>query len=250
MNNRAVSETLGFVLVFALITGTVGMVYASGMQGLYDAQQSEQTTNVIRGMDVMADNIEDVHYEGAPSRATELRLGDSSLGFGNTISIEISYTSGGNLINSSLEPRPIVYRDGDGTEITYVAGAIIQSNQRTSGMIREPKIDTAEGGGTLIIPQIITRQSGDAQRLSGGSTVLVVSEGRSSAVTHAAIDNNKPVTVTIEDSKRVEAWNRYFDEMDRWQKVEGTDEGVIEYEINNINDLYLHQTRLGIELQS
>ncbi|MFC7136780.1 hypothetical protein ACFQRB_10335 [Halobaculum litoreum] len=71
---RAQSDAIGFVLVFSLIVLTVGTVYAAGYPALQDLRSDEQLENMERAFEVLDDNVDDMAREGAPSRATEIKL--------------------------------------------------------------------------------------------------------------------------------------------------------------------------------
>ena len=78
-NHRAVSEIIGFVLVFSLILGTITIVYVGGLSGLDDARNAERVNNAERAFDVMANNFQQMGRGDAPNRATEIKLADAQL---------------------------------------------------------------------------------------------------------------------------------------------------------------------------
>jgi hypothetical protein len=82
---RAVSETLGFVFAFALIVTTTGIVFTVGQGGLQNAQDQERLNNAERAMDVLAQNMNDLNRRSAPSRATEIRLSEASIAYGDPV---------------------------------------------------------------------------------------------------------------------------------------------------------------------
>ena len=70
MRDRGVSEVLGYALVFSLVIVTVSIISVSGLSGYQNAQSFERQSNAEKAYDVMHNNIEDIYYKGAPSRAT------------------------------------------------------------------------------------------------------------------------------------------------------------------------------------
>lgn len=80
MDNRAVSEVVGFVLTFSLVTMAIAIVFTAGFGGLQDTQQAEQVNNVERAFDVLDTNVQEVQRQEAPSRATEMRLSGGAAG--------------------------------------------------------------------------------------------------------------------------------------------------------------------------
>ena len=60
MRDRAVSDVVSYILVFALIISTVGIVSVSGISGLQDSRDGERVENAQRGFDLLADDVEDI----------------------------------------------------------------------------------------------------------------------------------------------------------------------------------------------
>ena len=206
MNDRALSDVIGYVLVFSLIIATVGVVSTVGFTGLQDRQDAEQINNVERAFDVFDHNVEDVYKRGAPSRATEMRLGGGSLGYGERIEIEIE--SGGENVTASS--TPLVYSRGN-TEILYVSGAIIRVDDGNAVMLSEP--DFVFETDHVVMPLIETRSRSD-RTIGGESTIRVTSEFsfiETTVPAQLAEPSGSDVNVTIESS-RAEAWERYFED--------------------------------------
>jgi len=57
-DRRAVSDVVGYVLVFSLVSLTVGVVSVAGVGALQDARDVEQANNAERAFDVLGDNVE------------------------------------------------------------------------------------------------------------------------------------------------------------------------------------------------
>lgn len=178
-DERAVSEVVGFVLVFALIVTTVGVVYVSGFSGLENARDAERVNNAERAFDVLADNIADLYRGESPNRATELNLAESNLRFGEPTNFRVTITNsklGSPTYSDNLDP--IVYTaQGRSTEIVYENGAVIRDDQ--SGAImqkRPPFVFTSTGSKEVaILPLIQTRSYGGAS-VAGSGTVLIRTE--------------------------------------------------------------------------
>lgn len=217
MNDRAVSETMGFIFAFALVTATVASVYTFGMAGLLDAQRGEQANNAERAFDVLADNFADVHRADAPSRATEISLAGATLAVGEPITVSVEVTNTTNASDNatvSMHPRPVVYSGVQDTTIAYVAGAVVRTDGDASVMSVEPRFVVT--GRNAVIPFVHTYPSGGIESLSGDGTVLVVARQQNSKLARqfrtstATGDPDARVNVTVE-SPRAGAWKHYFE---------------------------------------
>ncbi|XVH30981.1 DUF7289 family protein [Haloferacaceae archaeon DSL9] len=132
LDTRGVSETVSFVLVFALVLTSVGIVTVAGFEMLSSARDAEQTRNAERAFGVLAANGNDLYARGAPSRGTELRLADGTLRTGEPIALTITATADSDhpdperdfAITRSL--TPLVYESGD-ESVRYVGGATLRA---------------------------------------------------------------------------------------------------------------------------
>lgn len=212
MSDRGVSEVLGFVLVFALVTGTIGIVFATGFSGLERSQHEEQVQNVERAFEVLADNTDDLAHSMSPSRATEITLAGGSLSLGEPVRVSIyaeNTADSSDNASYSASIEPIVYADGEGTTVVYSSGAVIRAESGGAVMLREPSwiIDDERS----VLPLLNT--GGSNGGIGGGGTVLVVTE-RDARSLGTPIDGGAGgevnVTVTV-NSTRAAAWGRHFE---------------------------------------
>lgn len=215
MTARAQSETLGFVFVFALITLTVGAVYALGVPAIQDAQNAERDNNMVRAFEVLDDNVDDVARKGAPSRATEIKLAGGSVAIVGETTVTVRATNTSDPADNatySMTTRRISYDSGDGTVVSYSNGAIVRSDDGNAVMRSDPDWLISEN--QSVIPFIVAFSATDVDSLGGDRTILLLTERRSQGMAgqfETAPGHEANVTVTVESSN-AEAWERYLDE--------------------------------------
>lgn len=203
-DRRGVSETVGFVLVFSLVLLTVGTVFTVGYGGLQDVRDAERVNNAERAFDVLADNLEDITARGAPSRGTEIRLAEASIGTGTPTLLNVSgYENDSTAftpINYSMDP--VVY-EADGTRIRYAAGAVTRVQADGSALLREPGFVLSDR--RVILP--IVELSVADREIAGSRTVLVRAErySREIDVDRSGMDRLE-LDIT---SPAAGAWKRY-----------------------------------------
>jgi hypothetical protein len=206
-DSRGVSDVVGYVLIFSLITATVGVVTVVGFGTLEDRQAAERINNVERAFDVFSNNMENVYRDGAPSRATEMRLAGGTLRHGDSVTITIEADSGENVTAVS---SPLVYEDGS-SRIVYSAGAILRTDGEASVMLRDPPFRTNLS--TASFPLIEMFRTSGAQTVSMEGTVRVTSTARQINTTVPPSFSDPSAggyNITIE-TPRGDAWERYFD---------------------------------------
>lgn len=214
-DTRAVSDVLGYVLVFSLIVVSVGSVTVFGFQGLQDARDFERVNNAERAFDILADNMGDVARHGAPSRATEIKLADAELRFGDPVTVNVSAVNTATPsegFTREYETRPIVYDANTGAEIAYESGAIVRSQSEGSVMVRRPDFVLSQN--LVVIPLVVTRADADsnATSIAGSTTTLIRADH---AVTRVAASQTVGTYDTVYlnvTSTHPEAWSRQLND--------------------------------------
>jgi len=246
---RGQSETLGFVLVFALVLSAVALIAVFGFGALEDTRDSEELNNAERAFDVLADNMADIYGQGAPSRATEISLQNAQLNAGEQVTFNVtvvSNTGGSSVV--LLTYNPIVFTDGE-TEIVYSSGAILR-NQRSGGlMIKEPPILFGEGNRT-VIPVVQTRHTGSVTS-TGGQTIRVRAERRQRGPIPELSESPssfQQLTINM-TTPRSDIWQDYFEEEGLTCASTGIENNV-RCTLNDPSETFVSRTLIGWEIES
>lgn len=220
-DERAVSEVLGYAMIFALIVSSIGIVTVGGLGSLQDARTNEQLENAKRAFDVLHDNMADVHAEGAPSRATEVSLGDSEVYFGDNVTVTVE-TNNGEAKYPDI--RPVVFRiDGD-KRLVYEAGATIQEQRHGGIVLNDPPFtirDDNLGAGQVHVP--IVRTTAPDVRSIGGTNVLIRGQSTTREVLNESVTAGKRLeSIAIGSTPRYEIWAQYFRSQEYCDTVDET----------------------------
>ena len=205
MADRGQTETLGFVLVFALITMSIGLVYASGFTGLNEAREFEQVNNAERAFEVFADNVEDMVQWNAPSRSTEVKLAGATLTLAEPIEIRLNAPGTG--VNETYDVRPIVYDAATGERIVYVQGAVLRESGDRAVVLRESSMLITEN--RTMLPIVQTRIGGTGS-VGGSATVLIRANHAQTKLLYADDDPPTPVWFNV-TTPRPEAWQAHLE---------------------------------------
>lgn len=208
MDNRSLSNALGFFLVFSLIIMSIASVSVFGLESLNDARNAEQLTNTERAFDVLAHNQEDIFLRGAPSRATEIKLSGGALRMTGTTTVRIQNDTGAGPTYEA-ETRPIVY-DFEDSEIVYENGALIRTDRNAGVMVRGPpgNYDSNE-----MILHVVNVTQGDTTTSVGGEQTRLVRTQSVNTTIHENENNPDDFTLEIETTEaRAKAWQRHLDE--------------------------------------
>lgn len=200
--DRAISEVLGYALVFSLVLATVGVVTVAGVGQLETVRDAERMESAERAFDLLAANMNDVALRGVPSRSTEIRAADAGVDVARPISVGVRATDdAGDNFSESYTVWPIHYRAGDAA-VVYSAGAVFRTNRDASVMVRRPEI--VADGDRLVVPLVQTR-SREAQSRTGGT--IQIGADRATVDSLGSHARNAYDTVFINvTSPRAAAW--------------------------------------------
>jgi hypothetical protein len=219
VDERAVSDVVGYVLVFALVTATIGTVFGVGIVGLEDRRDAERVANVERAFDVLDDNIRDIERYEDPSRATEVRLSGGTLSLSETTTVTLEYTNAsGDFEYERVNVSTIAYDDDDAA-VVYEAGARIRADGSASTMRSQPRF-VAEDGRT-VLPVVRPLPIGGSTSVGGDGTVQITTE-RAGSRTLQYPDDVAPDPTAIRiriGSPYADAWEEYFEDSDAFTDV-------------------------------
>ncbi|SEV97238.1 DUF7289 family protein [Natrinema salifodinae] len=217
-DDRAVSDVLAFILVFAIILGSVALLSTTGFQAMNDYQEGEQLRNAERAMEALAVNFNDViRYNGVEQRYGELSLRDGTVSTGDTgTELNITITDSGTSETIGItDDRFTGYGDEttadlgeftyttNGNRIAYEGGGLARGDESESWStaLKRPQIRC---GDDVAVISLVTISADDRSiQSSGGLGVTMTVENRSSKVYTGADD----VSITVENSTYEDAWN-------------------------------------------
>ncbi len=242
MRNRAVSEVLGYALVFSLVVVIVGIISVSGLTGYQDVQNFERQSNAQKAYDVMHNNIEDIYYRGAPSRATELDLGETTITLAEPVTINVTAGSGSERVSTNVTTRPIVQDLGEGNKLVYEAGAVFQTTRDGGLLRREPPMTLRPDSGHVIVPNI----SQQGRRGIGNGVVRVRARSLSDTIRYEnrSGSGDDYLNITVH-SPRAGLWATHLEDSSTFDSCTVGD-SVVTCETDDLDRLYVVRSDLGI----
>lgn len=204
-NNNAVSETLGYILLFGIVTLSMGIIYVVG----YPVLQSNIDANVFESSEqsfiVLQSNMKRVSFDQAPVKNLKIKLQGSELAVDDhSSSIEINYDGNSHTYNAG----EIRFSKGK-KSIIYEMGGVIKSYSPTSTlMVSKPPVYTSTIGNDSVTTIGVVSLNGNAW-LSGRGITTVTMQHNTSIMNMTSSDTN--VTVVI-NSLNAPAWKIYLED--------------------------------------
>jgi FlaG/FlaF family flagellin (archaellin) len=214
-SNRAVSNTLGFVLVFALMIMSVGVVATYGMGALEESRDFVRQSNAERALTIGGAGLNEIARGETPGRSSQIELRDGSLSLQNdtTVSVTVDGTT------YTYHPRSLVYAQADG-EIRYQSGAVFRVSR--SGSVGQTKPLLTCGDDGAVVSVVTLRPAEGPTSVGSGSVQLSASRNRTKLSYPGSRGSDAVSDVSIEvTSPQSDAWNRLLSDLDGWSDPDG-----------------------------
>ncbi|WP_292521805.1 hypothetical protein [Methanoculleus sp.] len=220
MNDKAVSEAIGFILILGIVISGIGLVTLYGYPVLVKEQSNTDVKNMERAMIVIQNDMKSLCFKNVPYKETTLQVSGGTLAVVNASDSEAYFTIETSTPDGTYDSGPLSigglrYRSDRGTEvITLENGAVMtrQEGAPGSAMLAEPRWfhdrdpDTNK---TTLVVYIMKITADEPMAKSGMGAVRMSLEGTTTSV-YTPTD---PVRVTYgpdSDNDLSVAWENYL----------------------------------------
>jgi len=220
-SEEAVSETIGFILILAIIMISIGMIVAVGFPIIQQTRDNSQFQNMEQSFMVLQSSGKMVGLDNAPIKTVRMSLGDGTMSVvPNTATITVSNGSG---VLKSSTVGSIVF-EMKGRNIAYQGGGVWERfDTGESYKISDPRISVSNIDGKMhLLISIINISSPQSSR--GGGIAPVSIRYESTANTIILYDDTVAVAV---DGDYSDAWTRHIND---------TIDGALTYDTIVINE--------------
>lgn len=217
MSDRAVSDVVGYVLIFSTLVVSVGLVSVVGIGTLTDFNERESDVSAQRGMETLGTNFNDLQ-SGDVARASELRLagGTMSITDGPTVEVDVAGgAGGGGGFSETYDVGALVYTGND-RSFVFTNGAVVERSGSYSRHLREPAFLCSDERAVVSVLTIAS----DRRSVSKEGSITIHARTKASRLafpgdTTSSAADATGVTVTV-DTEDDTAWRSYFEEHPHW----------------------------------
>lgn len=246
--DRAVSDVLGYAVVFGIVLLSIGLIYTVGVSALGNLQHGHAMDNAERAFDIVSDNMADIHRNDAPGRGTELQFasGQLSLSGGTTIIVENETAIGGDPLYTVAAGTPLSYTSRE-TGLHYVGGAVLRTHRQQGIIVKEPPF--AFGKQRTLISLVETNPAGASRSVGGDGSIHMTARNEGSRIVRI-VDQQVTFSLTVRSS-RYEAWERYFQRQQSSCNTASVDTNAATDEVTftcNTDELRIRRTAISLRL--
>ena len=144
-NDHAVSESIGFMLIFTLVMVGIGLVTLYGYPMLLQQQVNADLRIMEKNLIVLQNDFKSITYKSAPYKETSLKVGGGRLTIYNTTDKPTSSSfriSDGGSVDVTFHPGQLQYESINAQQVRAIEnGAVVSRPMYTSGsvMLAEPR---------------------------------------------------------------------------------------------------------------
>jgi len=224
MDDRAVSQSIGFVLTFSIIVASVGLVSVIGYDQIETARDNEQANNAERAFLLIGQNLDEIERGRSPARRGEIDLASGNLDVlpasQSRLRVRISDLSGAPTdYDRTFSMRGLRFST-DETTVVYEGGSVIRDNK--PGIV-------VQDGPTLVctddtaMVSVVTIEGEQNRQLGSGTVSMTVRKNSTSIefprnrTDENSTDGRAEVAVTV-DSEFDDGWQQYLSEHDHWER--------------------------------
>ncbi|ABE52397.1 DUF7289 family protein [Methanococcoides burtonii] len=203
--DKAVSETVGFILLFGVVVIGMSFIYVTG----YPILQSNMDSSIFQGAEqsfiVMQSDMKMVSFDQTPVKNMNLKLHSAGMWIDSTPFMDITY----NGTSTHYPIGKIEYMKGE-RSLAYENGAVMaQYDTGSKIMLSDPRIYSTIIGGDDITTIGIVQVNGNGGS-SGSSVITLKMEHNDTVLTRTDI----PVNVSLKmNSDYAYVWRDYFEDI-------------------------------------
>jgi hypothetical protein len=230
----AVSEAIGFILIFSLVMVGIGLITLYGYPLLLEQQSNANVKNMERDMIVLQNDMKSLVYKNAPYKETSLQVSGGALAVhssaegGSEFKIEVTSGTNAAEINTALNDLGLnqlnsgqlrYESDGDESIIALENGAVLTRMEFQSGsaMLAEPRwfIDNNQNDGKITFIITITNITSEGPMSRNGIGTVKMRVINSEYYTSPTDPSQMTVKITYNSGPEAaydfsKAWDNYL----------------------------------------
>jgi hypothetical protein len=218
-----VSETIGYIILFGIMTTGIALVTLYGYPVLLNEQANANVKNMERNMIALQSDVKSLNFKNVPYRENTLQIS------GGVFKVEkfstdtkyfkvINETGNYQLIpaasfpGNEFHPGQLLFISEKGDILVGLQnGAVVKREQGGSTMLSEPRWFIDSSGSDKILVLIFTQIDSDADYAKSGIGILQMSSEQPVEVSYL-LSSASPIRIEYHDTESdyFSAWRNYF----------------------------------------
>jgi len=256
-NDRGVSESIGFILIFGIVIAGIALVTLYGYPLLLQQQQGADVKIMEKNMIVLQNDLKSLAYKTVPFKETSLKIGGGSLTVYNSSSDQSDFTISdpANLYVDKFNAGELRYESVSAQmDISLQNGAVVMRPRIAQGstMLAEPRWFHDQNTKTMVINLINITSTNIMAKEGIGTVQMTLGETNYTYIPIDPVNYDKvSLKYTPNPTKDYSiAWDNYFmNNFPGMTRTSGTpgSGGAITYGLPTVNTLVIKTYEVQIK---
>ncbi len=209
-SDSAVSEVVGYTLVFGIVVLAIGLIYVTGIPALQSTKDATQFKSIEQGFMILNTDLSKVALDQSPVRTTKLGTAEGGMLASDPAACNISlkiFESGNEQFNDTIELGRIEFVSGVGS-ISCENGAVITRYGSGSFMTIKPRMFKSNQDPIMFS---LIKVNDSSRSASGGISQITISNPRfnESLFNTPEVYENGEMEIKV-DSEYADSWARFL----------------------------------------
>jgi len=242
-DNSAVSEALGYILIFMIVVSCIAIILVIGNGVLDNAKSQNNFKGIEQGFMVVSSDLKQVALEGTPLKTTKIHLEGGSI-TANSSTNDITVTYNGHTYYNNKTGN-ITFRSSTSSGVIAIENGGLWEKYDFTGsdiMVLKPRIFNISDTNTLVLNIIRLNASGSS--IGGSATVSITLQDQGTNV-YPFNASSSDVEITL-NTAYPQAWARFME--DSGAQVSGLDDHSFTAKFTSISKLIIIEHNVGVTL--
>ena len=209
-SDSAVSEVMGYTLVFGIVILAIGLIYTAGIPALQSTKDATQFKSVEQGFMILNTDLLKVALDQSPVRTTKLGTAEGGMLASDPAACNLSlriFEGGNEQFNDTIQVGRIEFASGLGS-ITCENGAVITKYRSGSFMVVKPRMFKSDQDQIMFS---LIKVNDSSRSASGGISQITISNPRfnESLFNTPEVYENGKMEIRV-DSEYADSWARFL----------------------------------------
>jgi hypothetical protein len=214
MNDSAVSEVVGFMIIFGIMLTGIGLITMYGYPMLMQEQQNTNIRNMERNMIVLQNDLKSLTYKNVPYQETMLQVSGGTLSIARDGSLKSKFNVDNGSTNLDFSTGGILYNSQDGTTTIALENGAVHTrmwSSEGSAMVSEPRWFYDAPTNTFVMTFIAMNATENFAQTGIGTVRMRITPADQINVTAPSGQKVRITYVPDPEYNFKTAWANYFD---------------------------------------
>lgn len=212
-DDRAVSETLGYILLFGIALTAIAIILLVGNSIINNEKSKDNFQNMVQSFNIIQSNMKQVALDGTPVKTTVIHMDGGSFGI-NTDTARLKVDVDGTLFYNHTTGHIMFTKEEDIMDnVSIENGGVWKTTDGYSSIVSQPRIYITPETDTMVLNVYRLYSTSPNVANAGTGTMTIEMSYNDNSNVLPTQDVTGDVILTI-DTHYPQAWTQYLDDLE------------------------------------